>query len=160
MSSLWTPSGEHPGDRSRERGNQTQPPTAPAGNDAAAAGATDEPRLEDLPPEQRAQVEEMSRQMQEAQARMLRLPAGAVVGQYVLQLYDVAALYLSQDPPRLADGRLAIDALKAVVDTLADRLGEAEQPLRQALHQIQLAFVEVSRQSGQPEQQAAPGSEA
>lgn len=149
MSSLWTPSGEHPVDRSREGGNQTQPPTSPGGNDAAAAGPAEEPpRLEDLPPEQRAQVEEMTRQMQEAQARMLRLPAGAVVGQYVLQLYDVAALYLSQDPPRLTDGRLAIDALKAVVDTLADRLGEAEQPLRQALHQIQLAFVEVSRQAG------------
>lgn len=161
MSSLWTPSGEHPVDRSREGGNQTQAPGSPGGTDAAAAGATDEPRLEDLPPEQRAQVEEMTRQMQEAQARMLRLPAGAVVGQYVLQLYDVAALYLSQDPPRLADGRLAIDALKAVVDTLADRLGEAEQPLRQALHQIQLAFVEVSRQSGQSGagQEAGSGSE-
>jgi hypothetical protein len=151
MSSLWTPSGEHPVDRSAEGRNPSPRPTetTPPGTDAGAAdaGEADEQRLEDLPPEQRAQVEEMARQMQDAQERMLRLPAGAVVGQYVLQLYDVAALYLSQDPPRLADGRLAIDALKAVVETLGNRLGEAEQPLRQTLHQIQLAFVELSNQA-------------
>ena len=44
------------------------------------------------------------------------------------------------------------DALAAVVDKLGSRLGETETPLRQALHQIQLAFVEVSRSA------AAPGS--
>jgi hypothetical protein len=35
-----------------------------------------------------------------------------------------------------------------VVTGLGSRLGEAEQPLRQALNQIQLAFVEVSRSAG------------
>jgi hypothetical protein len=151
MSSLWTPSGEHPVDRSRE----PQTPTEPADDaaDASAgvtdpAGAADQPRLEDLPPEQRAQVEQMARQMEEAQARMLQAPAGVVVGQYLLQLYDVAGLYLSQDPPRLADARLAIDAMNAAVEGLGGRLGEVEQPLRQTLHQLQLAFVEVSNQQG------------
>lgn len=143
MSSLWTPDGEHPVERERQGQAPPQATPGPSGDGDA------DPRIEDLPPEQRAQVEAMARQMQEAQARMLQAPPEAVVGQYVLQLYDVAALYLSQEPPRIDDARLAIDAFKAVVETLGDRLGEAEQPLRQNLHQLQLAFVEVSNKSSE-----------
>jgi hypothetical protein len=43
---------------------------------------------------------------------------------------------------------VAIDAFAAVVNGVGSRLGEAEQPLRQALNQIQMAFVEVSRSVG------------
>jgi hypothetical protein len=148
--SLWTPSGEHPVDRRGDSGSSRSTPTEPSpsaeasGQEAPAPG-DGTPSLEDLTPEQRAQVEEMARQMDDARARMLRLPAGTVVGQQALQLYELAALYLSQDAPRLDDARLAIDALAAVVDKLGDRLGEAAQPLRQALNQIQLAFVEVGK---------------
>jgi hypothetical protein len=39
---------------------------------------------------------------------------------------------------------VAIDALAAVVETLGSRLGEAETPLRQALNQLQIAYVEAS----------------
>lgn len=136
--SLWTPSGEHPVDRDAE---STPPSTA----DPTAGEAG--PSMEDLSPEQRAQVEEMARQMQEAQTRMLKLPAGTVIGQQALQFYELAAIYLSQDPPRLDDARSAIDAFAAVLDALGSRLGEAEQPIRQTLNQIQLAFVEVSKRS-------------
>jgi hypothetical protein len=144
--SLWTPGGEHPVDRKAEP-ERPAPSDAdgPAGSPAGPAG----PSLDDLPPEQRAQVEEMARQMQEAQARMLQAPAAAVVGQEALQFYELSALYLSQDPPRLDDARLAIDAFSAVVEDIGSRLGPAEQPLRQALNQIQLAFVEVSKRSGE-----------
>jgi hypothetical protein len=149
--SLWTPSGEHPvdrrgGDTSSRGTTQTETATSPAPSpDAAGAGPEPEgPSLEDLSPEQRAQVEEMARQMEAARARMLQLPVGTVVGQQALQFYELAAIYLSQDPPRLDDARIAIDALAAVVEKLGSRLGEAEQPLRQALNQLQLAFVEAS----------------
>lgn len=156
--SLWTPSGEHPVDRrgpsvsGAAQPSSDSSPTAPpsAGGPQAPGEAPSEateaaggPSLEDLTPEQRAQVEEMARQMEAAQARMLSMPSGQVIGQHALQLYELAALYLSQDPPRLDDGRAAIDAFAAVVDRLGDRLGEAHQPLRQALNQIQLAFVEL-----------------
>jgi hypothetical protein len=87
----------------------------------------------------------MARQMEEAQARMLQLPAGTVIGQQALQFYELAAVYLSQDPPRLTEARIAIDALAAVVERLGNRLGEAEPPLRQALNQVQLAFIEITR---------------
>lgn len=147
--SLWTPSGEHPVDRrgddtsSRNSGTQTAPsPSAPPSSSSRPA---DEPSLDDLTPEQRAQVEEMTRQMEAARARMLQLPVSTVVGQQALQFYELAAVYLSQEPPRVDDARIAIDALAAVVDGLGDRLGEAEQPLRQALNQLQLAFVEASK---------------
>jgi hypothetical protein len=132
--SLWTPSGEH----RVERTTKDDPPTPPASDVAG------EPSIEDLTPEQRAQVEEMARQMDEARARMLRMPAGVVVGQQAVPFSEVAAIYLSEQPPRLADARMAIDALAAVVERLGTRLGEAEQPLRQTLNQLQLAFVNAS----------------
>lgn len=142
--SLWTPSGEHPVDRRSESDAPAQP-DAPAS--ASPPEADEGPSLEDLTPEQRAQVEAMNRQMEEARARMLQAPAGAVVGQQTLQFYELAAVYLSEDPPRLDDAKLAIDALAAVVESLGDRLGQAATPLRQAMNQLQLAFVELSNKS-------------
>jgi hypothetical protein len=112
-------------------------------------GGPGEPSLEDLTPEQRAQVEEMNRQMEEARARMLEAPAGAVIGQQALSFYELAAVYLNEDPPRVGDARIAIDALAAVVDALGPRLGEAEQPLRQALHQLRLVVVEAAKALGE-----------
>jgi hypothetical protein len=137
--SLWTPSGEHP----------VGP--EPDGPRSGPATSSDEgaPSLEDLTPEQRAQAEEMARQMDEARARMLEMPSGVVIGQQALQFYELAALYLSQDTPRLADAQTAIDAFAAVVEQLGSRLGEAEDPLRQALNQIRLAYVEVTKQAGE-----------
>jgi hypothetical protein len=152
MSSLWTPSGEHPVDRpGRPASGETAPPrpqpppTAPPGAAGQPEGA---PSLEDLSPEERAQAEEIARQVDEARRQLLEAPAGTVVGQQALQFYELAALHLSQAEPRLDDARIAIDAFAAVVGGLGSRLGDAEQPLRQALHQIQLAFVEASRRSG------------
>jgi len=136
--SLWTPSGEHPVDRNR--GDEPAPSAAPP--------QPGDVSLDDLPPEERARVEEMARQMEAAQERMLSLPAGAVVGQQALQFYELAAVYLSQEPPRLDDARIAIDALAAIVERLGSRLDDAEQPLRQALNQLQLAFVQVANKAG------------
>jgi hypothetical protein len=137
--SLWTPSGEHhvepESTKQTDRGG------------AARTEPTDEPSLEDLTPEQRAQAEAMARQMEEARARMLEMPSGVVIGQQALQFYELAAVYLSQDVPRLDDAQAAIDAFAAVVDNLGSRLADAEEPLRQALNQIQLAYVEAAKQA-------------
>jgi hypothetical protein len=138
--SLWTPSGEH-----RVDPQAKDAPTTPASRPSGPDVPDDELSLEDLTPEQRAQVEEMNHQMEAARARMLQMPAAAVVGQQAVQFYELAAIYLSEDPPRLPDARIAIDALAAVVERLGTRLGEAEQPLRQALHQLQMAFVEATK---------------
>jgi hypothetical protein len=149
MSSLWTPSGEHPVDRSGagDRGRPA-PPTDDAG--APQPGAPGPPPGVDGPdreltPEERAAAEEYALQVEAAREQLLAAPAGLVVGQQALQFYELAALHLSQPEPRLDDARIAIDALAAVVESLGSRLGEAEPALRQALNQLQLAFVEVSR---------------
>jgi hypothetical protein len=143
--SLWTPSGEHPVERpGRPAPDATSPP-----QDAPPAPPQSGPTsLDDLSPEERAEAEELARQVDSARRHLLEAPAGSVVGQQALQFYELAALHLSQPQPKLDDARVAIDAFAAVVTGLGPRLGEAEQPLRQALNQIQLAFVEVSRSAG------------
>jgi hypothetical protein len=144
MSSLWTPSGEHPVDRPGDRA-RTDPSASGPATPPPAAPPEDEP---ELTPEERAAAEEYARRVDDARQQLVEAPAGLVVGQQALQFYELAALHLSQPEPRLDDARLAIDALAAVVDKLGSRLGDTETPLRQALHQIQLAFVEVSRSAG------------
>lgn len=139
--SLWTPSGEHPVDRGRPDEPQTQVGRTAGADDRGTVS------LDDLTPDQRAQLEDYSRQIDEARRQLLSAPAGPVVGQQAMQFYELAALHLSQEAPRFDDARIAIDALAAVVQALGPRLGEAESPLRQALNQIQLAFVEASRSS-------------
>lgn len=149
--SLWTPSGEHPVDRPGQRRSGTGPAratgaTGPEPGTGAPAGP------EDLSPEERAQLEEYARQVESARRQLLEMPAGPVVAQQALQFYELAALHLSQPEPRLDDARIAIDALAAVVDALGPRLGDARDALTQALHQIRLAFVEVTNRT--------PGSDA
>ena len=95
-------------------------------------------------PEERAAAEEFARQIDAARQQLLDAPAGLgrrPTGAAVLRAGRAAPV-----PARapLDDARVAIDALAAVVERLGSRLGEAEQPLRQALNQLQLAFVEVS----------------
>jgi hypothetical protein len=146
MSSLWTPSGEHPVDRP----GSTAPPQAdapPAAGPPPGDEGGEGPETERTP-EQRAAAEEYARQLDDARRQLLEMPAGVVVGQQALQFYDLAVLHLSQPEPRLDEARLAIDALAAVVEALGSRLGETEAPLRQALNQLQLAFVSAS--SGTP----------
>jgi hypothetical protein len=141
--SLWTPSGEHP----VERPGRPTPGEAPP-RDAPTPPTPGPTSLDDLSPEERAQAEEFAQQVDTARRQLLDAPAGPVVGQQALQFYELAALHLSQPEPKLDDARVAIDALAAVVNGLGSRLGEAEPPLRQALNQIQMAFVEVSRAAG------------
>jgi len=132
--SLWTPGGEHPVDR--EQGDQPARPTP--------EGAPD---LESLTPEQRAQAEAMAQEMAEAQQRLAETPAGLVVANHVMGLYELAAIHLGQEPPHFDEGKIAIDAMTAVIEVLGPRLEEAEPTLRDALSQIQMAFVELKRRA-------------
>jgi hypothetical protein len=155
MSSLWTPSGEHPVDRPGD-GPASGSADAPTAADAAGAqpGADRQ-----LTAEEQAAAEEYGRQIDAAREQLLAAPAGLVVGQQALQFYELAALHLSQPEPRLDDARVAIDALAGVVEHVGPRGGEAEPALRQALNQLQLAFVEVSGEAGAgaPGEPASPG---
>lgn len=120
MSSLWTPGGEVPVDRNAAG---EEAPPAPAGAPSEAELQAHYERLQD---------------------EMVAAPAHDVISEHAVAIYQLAALHLSQAAPRLDDARVAIDAFAALVETLGSRLGEAAEPLAGALHQLRMAFVEVS----------------
>jgi len=70
-------------------------------------------------------------------------PVEVVVANHCYGLFELAAVYLSQQPPLLSQARLAIDALGSLVGGLEGRLGEAEVPLKDGLSQLRLAFVQI-----------------
>jgi hypothetical protein len=133
--SLWTPGGEVPIDRNRD----PQPePTA----DEGLAGRMGGPDLDDLSPEERAQAEQMIAEMAEVQRQILSAPAAQVVANHVVGFYELAALHLSQERPRFEEAQLAIDAMASVLDSVEERLDENGPALRNALSQLQMAFVQ------------------
>ena len=134
--SLWTPGGEVPVNRN--------PEPAPSPADEGISGRVGGPSLDDLSPEERAQAEEMIAQMAEVQRQILAAPAAQLVINHVVGLYELAAIHLSQEPPNLPESRLAIDAMAAVLDAVEARLGEDGPALRQALVQLQVAYVELT----------------
>ena len=70
-------------------------------------------------------------------------PVEVVVANHCYGLFELAAVYLSQQPPLLSQARVAIDALGSLVGGLEGRLGDAEEPLKDGLSQLRLAFVQI-----------------
>ena len=128
--SLWTPGGDHP--------------VPPAGGDGPPPGPDDDGiRWEDLSPEQQAQVNAMQAEMAEVRAHLLAAPAAVVVANHAMGIYELAAIHLTAQAPKLAEASLAIDALAALVEGLEGRLGDAEPTLREALSHLRAAYLEV-----------------
>jgi len=146
LMSLWTPGGEHPVD--------------PAGTDAptAAAGLGGQR----LSPEQEAEAQEIAAEMAQVREQLSQVPAAVVVANHAMGCYELAAIHLSHQPPRLDEAQLAIDAFGALVGTLTGKLGPDEATLADALAQIRLAFVQVKASwesgPGAPEADGAPGA--
>lgn len=116
MSGLWTPSGTHEPE-----------PAAPTGHE---------------PGDEAALAEELRR----VRAEIAATPAVDIVANHAIGLWQLAVLHLTPGEgatPRLDEAALAIDAMGAIVDALGDRLGDHAAPLRDALTQLRLAFVEV-----------------
>lgn len=162
--SLWTPGGEHPVDR--ERGGTPDPrptdagPSAEAGPDLLAA-LSDEQRaeFERLSPEEQEQMRAMIAQMAETQRQMLATPAAVVVANHAMGLYELAAIHLGAEDPKLSEAKLAIDALASLLDSVESELGPDGATLRDALAQIQLAYVQVRAATGGGQDAPAPESE-
>lgn len=149
MSSLWTPGGEHPVDRTAPTQPEAGEPAGdPSLDDQIAAALPEGVTLDDLSPEERAQAEEMIREMAAARERLLEAPAASVVANHGMGLYELAALHLSQETPNFTEATVAIDALAAIVEKLEGRLGEAEGTLREALEQLRMVFVQLKNQGG------------
>lgn len=115
-----------------------------------SSGGTGDPAGEvdaggdDLSPEGRARLEAEAAAMA---AELAAAPAAVVVANHVVGLFQLAAIHLNQDPPQLDDGRLAIDAVKGILDAVGDRLGDDGEALRTGLTQLQLAYVELHRRT-------------
>ena len=140
MSSLWTPGGEHP----------VEPESAAPAADPAEA----------LSPEAREQAAAMAREMAAVQEQIASAPAAVVVANHLMGFYELAASHLSQQPPNLSEASVASDALGAVVEKLPGRLGEAESTMRDALHQIRLAYVSVEKAARDGEAPGGGGTDA
>jgi len=141
--SLWTPGGEHtPGS-----GGDGSPP---ADGDAA-------PDLGDLTDEERARLEAMQSELAEVRQQLLQAPASVVVANHAMGIYELAAIHLTAQEPKLAEAVLAIDALAALVEGLTGRLGEAEPTLRDALGQLRAAYLEVRKRT-EPEPGGGPAA--
>jgi hypothetical protein len=87
---------------------------------------------------------ELAAQLEEMQHELANTPASVVIANHAVGLFQLAAIHLNVRPPNLEDGRLAIDAMAAIVEGLAGRLGEEEAALHEALGQLRLAFVSLS----------------
>ena len=124
MSTLWTPGGEH----------DPEEPQAPA-PPGDAGGPDDEAAREQL----RALREQLA-----------ETPVADIVANHAIGLWELALLHLSAEEgtaPDLEEARLAIDGVAALVEGLEGRLGRHQEPLREALAQLRLAFVEISRRA-------------
>lgn len=89
--------------------------------------------------------QELLAELQAAREQLSRTPASLVVANHAIGLFQLAAIHLDREPPNLEEARLAIDAFAALVEGLPGRLGEEEDALKEALAQIRLAFVQVSK---------------
>jgi hypothetical protein len=136
VSSLWTPDGEHtvPNRQVEEPGSTDHVSSPAPGRGDTATGA--DPAVERDAAELASQLEDLRRQL-------VATPAEVVVANHAYGLFELAAIHLGEHPPNLDAARLAVDALGALVEGLAGRLGEAEGPLTEALAQVRLAYVQI-----------------
>ncbi|MBG00853.1 MAG: hypothetical protein CL470_01130 [Acidimicrobiaceae bacterium] len=129
--SLWTPDGEH--DVPKQDENQ----------DEYVNEANELPGFDELSPEEQEQARIMAAELAEARKRVSETPAGDVIANHVMGIYELAAIHLSNQPPALEEAEVAIDAMTAIVSTLENRLGQNEAVLKDAVQQIQMAYVQI-----------------
>ena len=124
----------------KEAGPEAAAPSPPRGPSPADPGG-------ELTPEQQAQIEA---ELAAMQREVASAPASVVIANHAVGLFQLAAIHLNQQPPNLVEGRLAIDAMAALVEGLAGRRGAEEQSLRDGLAQLRLAFVQLNAAGGAP----------
>jgi len=139
VSTLWTPGGEYTPRREPEPrpGAGAAPPGPPPREHSPYGG-------DDLPPDIDP---EMLAEAQRVRDQILNAPAADLVANHAIGLFEVAALHLGAERPKLDEAQLVIDAMAAIVDGLGARLGRHERVLRDGLTQLQMAFVEAKTAS-------------
>ncbi len=97
--------------------------------------------------EQSDAVADVQAAMDDARRRVAEAPVEVVITNHVMGLYELAAIHLSAEPANLRSAALAIDAVASLVDGLGDRLGAEAPTLREALANMRLAYVEVTKRA-------------
>jgi len=133
--SLWTPDGEHEVNKEQPQVDEQRVHESEDINDV--------PGFEDLTPEQQEQAKAMAAELAEARQRLAETPAAEVIANHVMGIYELAAIHLSSQPPGLDEAKVAIDAMAAILSSLENRLGQNEAVLKDALSQMQMAFVQI-----------------
>lgn len=142
MSSLWTPDGERPVDPA---------PSAPPPDGAAeadplrAAAASLGVDLDSLTAEERDELRAELAEMMRVRREVAATPAAEMVSNHLIRFLDLATIYLEAEPPAFGEAATAIEAFRAVLDQVGDRLGEHRPMLTEALGQIQMIFVQVKQ---------------
>jgi hypothetical protein len=158
MGSLWTPDGEHEvppteatdgpttqSSASSDVPGQSGDPSADTLRAAAAAIGVDLDSLDgDERQQLRAELEEMMRVRREVAAT----PATEMLTNHLMRLFDLATIYLEGDSPSFGDAATVIEAFRAMLDAVGDRLGESQSLLQEALGQLQMLFVQAKEQKG------------
>ncbi len=98
----------------------------------------------ELTAEQEEQARQMAHELSDARARLLEADPATVIANHALGLYELAALHLTSSEPDLAASRLSIDAMAALVEGLAGRLGDVEPTLKEGLANLRLLYVQRS----------------
>jgi hypothetical protein len=117
-----------------------EPAPAPAPSEPAPETAFTGPDGQVWTPEQEAEARKMAQEIADT-------PAIEWVVNSAVSLANIAATKLDLGHP--ADAGLAIDALAGILKEVGHKLGNVEQPLRQTLAQLQMAFAERAT-GGQP----------
>jgi hypothetical protein len=97
--------------------------------------------------------------MAQMQAELASVPASVVIANHAIGLFQLAAIHLNRRPPNLEEARLAIDAMAAIAEGLAGRLGDEEASLRDALNQLRMAYVQLAGGGEPSEAPEAPADE-
>jgi hypothetical protein len=160
VSGLWTPYGEHrpEPDEGRDAPRAGTAAEDDALRDTATAEPADESAVAEQADESAVAEQADEAEMREALVRLAQTPVADIVANHAIGLWQLAVLHLGlggEAPPDLAQASLAIDAMGGLVDGLGDRLGEHAVPLRDAVAQLRLAFVQVSQAVQQSEPPAS-----
>ena len=145
MSTLWTPDGERSIRRDPEPSRGPAQPGSPGSVPPPGGGGAEELTAED------------EAAMAELQQQLAQTPVELVIANHAFGLFELAALHLSIQPPQLPQARLAIDALGALVEGLAGKLGEYERQLIEGLANLRMAYVQI-RSAAQGEPPTEPGA--
>ena len=129
MSSLWTPGGEHHVPRDQPLNHSL---------------ASDRENDFDDPPYESELSDDQEEEIRRMQAEMLTVPASSVIANHVVNIFNLAMLHLFSQPANLSEAALAIDGASAIVEKLQGRLGDEEEVLIDAVHQMRLAYVQIS----------------